>query len=138
MLHWRLAMACALAATVLWLLGGRAETIGVLLLVGVGLPSGMLFKIMPFLSWFHLQQRQLAARRFDLRIPHMRAFIPERHARIQVGLHLAALGLLVAASLLPGRGLALPAGLALALSAGYLNLLLLQCYLRYRAFSRRL
>ena len=139
LLHWRLAMACVLAAVLLWFTGGRAETIGVLLLVGVGvgLPSGMLFKIMPFLSWFHLQQRQLAARRFDLRIPHMHAFIPERRARIHWGLHLIALGFLVAANLAPGRGLAPLAGLALALSAGYLGLLLIGCYLRYRALARR-
>ena len=140
LLHWRSAMAAALAAVLLWLAGGRAETVGVLLLVGVGvgLPSGMLFKIMPFLSWFHLQHRQLAARRFDLRIPHMHTFIPEAQARIQFGLHLAALGLLVAATLVPGSGLARPAGLALALSAGYLGVLLTRCHLRYREMESRL
>ena len=110
LLHWRLAMACALAAAVLWFADGPAETIGVLLLVGVGigLPSGMLFKIMPFLSWFHLQHRQLAARRFDLRIPHMHGFVPEARARGQFALHLAALALLVAATIAPGHGLARP------------------------------
>jgi hypothetical protein len=139
LLHWRSAMAATLAALLLWLAGGRAETIGVLLLVGVGvgLPSGMLFKIMPFLSWFHLQHRQLAARRFDLRIPHMHAFIPEAQARLQFALHLIALGLLVATTLLPGNGLARPAGLALALSAGYLGMLLVRCDLRYREIERR-
>ena len=121
-------------------LGGRAETVGVLTIVGVGvgLPSGMLFKIMPFLSWFHLQHRQLAARRFDLRIPHMHAFVPDQGARIQFGLHLAALGLLIAASALPASGLARPAGLALAVSAGYLGFLLVRCYLLYRRLSHRL
>jgi hypothetical protein len=140
LLHWRSAMLCALAATLWWLAGGRAETLGVLLIVGVGvgLPSGMLFKIMPFLSWFHLQHRQLAARRFDLRIPHMHVLMPDRQARIQFRLHLAALGLLVAATALPGLGLARPAGLALALSAGYLGVLLVRCYLRYRGFARLL
>ena len=115
LLHWRSAMASALAALFLWLLGGRAETVGVLTIVGVGigLPSGMLFKIMPFLSWFHLQHRQLAARRFDLRIPHMHAFVPDQGARIQFGLHLVALGLLIAASALPASGLARPAGIGL-------------------------
>lgn len=140
LLHWRSAMAAALAAVLLWRAGGRTETIGVLLLVGVGvgLPSGMLFKIMPFLSWFHLQHRQLAARRFDLRIPHMHTFIPEAQARIQFALHLAALGLLVMATLVPGIGLVRPAGLALALSAGSLTVLLARCYLRYREIASRL
>ncbi|WP_295453818.1 hypothetical protein [uncultured Thiodictyon sp.] len=139
LLHWRSAMVCALAAAVLWLVGGRAETIGVLLLVGVGvgLPSGMLFKIMPFLSWFHLQHRQLAARRFDLRIPHMHGFVPEARARLQFWLHLGALGLLVAATIAPGHGLTRPAGVALAAATGYLGVLLGQCYLRYRAIARR-
>jgi hypothetical protein len=133
-------MASALAAPLLWLLEGRAETVGVLLVVGVGvgLPSGMLFKIMPFLSWFHLQHRQLAARQFDLRIPHMHGFVPDRQARIQFGLHLAALGLLIAASALPDSGLARPAGLALAVSAAYLGFLLVRCYLLYRRLAHGL
>ena len=139
LLHWRSAMSAALAAALLWVAGGRGETIGVLLLVGVGvgLPSGMLFKIMPFLSWFHLQHRQLAVRRFDLRIPHMHGFIPEVQARIQFALHLVALGLLVVATLIPGIGLARPAGLTLGLSAGYLGFLLIRCYLRYREIECR-
>lgn len=41
------------------------------------------------------------------------------------------------ATLVPGRGLASLAGLALAVSAGYLGLLLIGCYLRYRALARR-
>lgn len=140
LLHWRSAMFCAIVALVLWLAGGRAETLGVLSIVGVGLglPSGMLLKIVPFLSWFHLQHRQLAARRLDLRIPHMHAFVPERQARIQFGLHLTALGLLVAATALPGLGLARVAGLALGLSAGYLGVLLARCYLHYRRIARLL
>lgn len=140
LLHWRCAMASALAAFVLWISGGRAEAVGVLLIVGVGvgLPSGMLFKIMPFLCWFHLQHRQLAARRLDLRIPHMHTFVPDRSARIQLGLHLSTLGLLTAAAALPDSGLARPAGLALAASAGYLGFLLVRCYLLYRRFARGL
>ncbi len=140
LLHWRAAMLSGLAAALLWPLGARAETLGVLLLigVGVGLPSGMLFKILPFLSWFHLQHRQLTARRFDVRVPHMQVLIPDGQARIQFGLHLAALVLLTAATLFPGAGLARPAGVLLAAAAGWLGFLLAQCWRRYAAVARSL
>ena len=138
LLHWRAAMVSGLAAALLWPLGARPETLGVLLLVGVGvgLPSGMLFKILPFLSWFHLQHRQLAARRFDVRVPHMQVFIPDGRARIQFVLHLIALALLTAATLFPGAGLARPAGVALAVAAGYLGFLLGVCRWRYASVAR--
>jgi hypothetical protein len=140
LLHWRAAMVAALAAALLWPLGARAETLGVLLLVGVGvgLPSGMLFKILPFLSWFHLQHRQLAARRFDVRVPHMQVFIPDGQARVQFGLHLTALTLLLGATLFPGAGLTRLAGVALAAAAGYLGFLLIQCRRRYASVARSL
>lgn len=143
LLYWRGAMLAALLAFALWLWGGRPEAVGVLLLVGVGvaLPSGMLLKIMPFLCWFHLQHRQLALRRLDLRIPHMHAFIPERSARVQFGLHLAALGLLVAGAwpgIPAGSGLARAGGMTLAVASGWQWWLALRCAWRYRLHRRQL
>jgi hypothetical protein len=136
LLHWWSAMASVILAAALWVSGGRPELTGVVLLVGVGigLPSGMLFKIMPFLSWFHLQRRQLAARRFDVRIPHMQVFIPELHAKIQFVCHLIAVGLLMFAAAVPQLGLARPAGFALTLSALALEWLLVRCILHYRHY----
>lgn len=69
LVHWWAALAAMLAAAAVWVLQGAPELIGSLLLVGVGvgLSSGMLFKIVPFLSWFHLQHRQLATGRLDVR-----------------------------------------------------------------------
>ena len=71
LIHWWLAMGSVMAAACAWWLQAPRSLLGVLLLVGVGvgLPSGMLFKIVPFLCWFHLQQRQIAAGRFEVRVP---------------------------------------------------------------------
>ncbi len=131
LLHWWTALGAGLAAALAWA-GGAPETlVGVLLLVGVGvgLPSGMLFKIVPFLCWFHLQQRQIAAGRFEVRVPHMGALMPERLTRWQWGLHLAALATLVAASLEPR--LTLVGGIFLVLSTLLLAGLLLKVVWRY-------
>ena len=140
LLYWRSAMLAAMLAALVWLTGGRAEVTGVLLLigVGVGLPSGMLFKIMPFLSWFHLQHRQVAMRRFSVRLPHMQSFIPETQARIQFGVYLVALMLLAAAAAWPGIGLTRPGGLALILSSLLQGWLLLQCWRGFQRVGQRL
>ena len=110
--------------------------VGILLLVGVGLglPAGMLFKILPFLAWFHLQHRQLQSGRFDLRIPHMGSLLAVGWARLQFGLHLLALLLVMAAVFVPV--LARPAGLVLVLAGLVLEGLLVSVVLRYRRASR--
>ncbi len=144
LLHWWSAMLAAILAAGLWALGGHDELLGVLLLVGVGvgLPSGMLFKIMPFLSWFHLQHRQVATKGFDIRLPHMQSFLPDTLARLQFGLHAVMLLCLIAATTVPGfvwsHWFARIGGLALILSSAVLWWLQARCYLRFRQFSRRL
>ncbi|KAA6187815.1 nitrous oxide-stimulated promoter family protein [Thiohalocapsa marina] len=149
LLYWWSAMISAILAAGVWLSGGRAELVGVLALlgVGIGLPSGMLFKIVPFLSWFHLQHRQLATRRFDLRIPHMHAFIPEIQARVQFGLYLLALLCLGSAAALPSLAPSLTTGLgtaltqagggALVLAATLLGALLARAAVRHRQVRRQ-
>ena len=106
--------------------------VGVLLLVGVGLglPAGMLFKILPFLAWFHLQHRQLQSGRFDLSIPHMGSLLDLGWARLQFVLHLLALLLGLAAIFVPV--LARPAGLLLVLAGLVLEGLLVGVVLRYQ------
>jgi len=144
LLYWWTAMTSAMLAALLWAWGVRAEPIGVLAFVGVGiaLPSGMLFKIMPFLSWFHLQYRQLSGRRFDVRIPHMHAFIPERSALIQFGLYLVSLVLLLLAAAWPELAFSVwlvrLGGLFTVAAIGFLWWLQLRCSAQYRSFSRRL
>jgi hypothetical protein len=132
LLHWWSAMGAMVAAAGAWAFGAPDTLVGVLLLVGVGvgLPSGMLFKIVPFLCWFHLQQRQVSGGRFDVRVPHMHGFLPERLARGQWGLHLAALATLAAACAEPR--LAPAGGSLLALAALLLAGLLLNAAWRYR------
>lgn len=130
--HWWIAMAAVVVAALLWSIGADPIRVWVLLLVGLGLglPAGMLFKILPFLAWFHLQHRQLATRRFDLRIPHMGRLLPSGWARAQVALQLLALLLLSAAIDIPA--LARPAGLALTAAALLLLVLLIGVVRTYR------
>jgi hypothetical protein len=138
LLHWVLAMGSLMGAAGLAAFGGPPVAVGILALVGVGLglPAGMLFKIVPFLAWFHLQHRQLAGGCFDVRVPHMRSFLPERWARAQLATHGAALGALLAAMAWPP--LAVPAGVLLAVSALLLEGLLVVAVLRYRRVALRL
>jgi hypothetical protein len=138
LIHWWSAMLSICMAAVAWYSAAPSTLVGLLLLVGlgVGLPAGMLFKIMPFLTWFHLQHRQLAGGRFDLRIPHMGSLLPTRWAHVQAGLHIMALLLLVGSFLAPV--LARPAGLVLALSALILLALLVGVARTYRRFAVRL
>jgi hypothetical protein len=128
--YWRLAMASLLAACGLALarqawpetLGDAWDVlIGLLFLLGfaASVVNGMLFKIVPFLAWFHLNA-QVGMRNTGL--ASMRDFIADAAARRQFRLHLAALGLLLPSPWV--NGLALPGGLLLAGSAGMLGWLL--------------
>jgi hypothetical protein len=118
---WRLGMACLIAAAVLFPLDlpeAGLMSAGILFLAGfaVSVVNGMLYKIVPFLAWFHLQaQKGLTARG----LPSMRDYLPERRARGQFRLHLAALACLLAAPFLPA--FAVPGGLLLAASAAWLG-----------------
>ncbi|MDZ7594080.1 MAG: hypothetical protein U0932_05465 [Thiobacillus sp.] len=122
--YWRLGMASLLACVAVWLVAqfwpAWADSdaypllLGVLFLGGFALSvvNGMLYKIVPFLAWFHLQA-QLQARAGS--IPTMKEMIAERWMRGQFRLHLVACVLLAAVPFWPQ--LATAAGSALALSA---------------------
>jgi len=134
---WQLGMACALAACVGWAARLAAPdappsadaAIGVLALAGfaVSVIDGMLYKIVPFLAWFHLQ-----ASVGPKRAPHMKRILSDEAQRVHFGLHAAAVALLLAAVAWP-EPLARIAGLALAVSALALLRNLLQAARRYRA-----
>ncbi|MCL5059902.1 MAG: hypothetical protein M1449_04940 [Candidatus Thermoplasmatota archaeon] len=142
---WRLGMASLIACVAVWLAAqfwpaweksdAYPLLLGVLFIVGfaVSVVSGMLYKIVPFLAWFHLQA-QLQARAGS--IPTMKQMIAERWMRWQFRLHLAACALLVAAVLWPRWVLA--AGSALALSALLLWLNLLSATRRFGRHGGRL
>ena len=123
--YWRLGMASLIACVLAWLVAqlwpawadsnAYPVLLGVLFLVGfaVSVVAGMLYKIVPFLAWFHLQA-QLQAKAGT--IPNMKQMIDEKRLRLQFRLHLAALALLAAAVAWPSA-LHVPAGIVFALSA---------------------
>ena len=101
-LYWRFGMLLVFPAAVLWcgMLWGFSSIqyselmLGILVFPGAlwFVVSGMLYKIVPFLAWMHLQQRLLP---MGQRVPHMGTFIDERWARRQFAVHVAAMLLLL-------------------------------------------
>ena len=143
-LFWRVAMTALIAYALSWVLfmlwpglGAEPRTalwLGVLALPGVFLSviMGMLYKIVPFLNWLHLQ------RIGDPRTPppNMKQMIPEQWVRRQMWMHFAALGLLLTAVLWPP--LATLAGLLFAASCALLEWNLVGAVRRYETFRARI
>lgn len=130
---WRIGLASGIGCAVLWWIGdsagqARPLLIGVLMIAGFGVSivSGMLYKIVPFLVWHHLQEG-LAG----FKAPNMRQIISDRSAMLQFRAHAAALLLLLAASLWP-HALSRAAALAFGLSCGLLGWNMLRAVLLYR------
>lgn len=121
-LYWRLGMLATLLATAAWAglswvdyvvaltgePGGFGDVmpqivigLGALVILGVlvSVISGMLYKILPFLCWLHLQQVGMANGIF--KTPHMGVFLAERRMRVQFFCHNATLLLLLAGFGLP-------------------------------------
>ena len=103
--YWRTGMASLLAGALLWLsallIPALAQApqvewlLGILLIFGfaVAVINGMLYKIVPFLAWFHLQAQLLRR----AKVPNMKQLLPEARIRRQWWAYLAALLLLLAA-----------------------------------------
>jgi len=144
LLFWRVAMVslvvAALAVVVQQLKPGAEDyasapfLLGVLLMIGVFMPviSGMLYKIMPFLNWLHLQK----IGKPGLVVPNMRQMISEGRMMTQFWLHMAALLLLLGAVALPL--LVYPGGLALIASCIWLEWNLIVATRNFTRFSREL
>lgn len=145
---WRVAMVSTLLACALWLLARVSDTetqwqgwpllFGVLLLFGgfMSVILGMIYKIVPFLVWLHLQN--LGHGR--LMAPHVKKMMDERHINGQTIAHLVAVGLLLLAVVCP-HWFVYPAGLALIAANAWLlrNLLnALAVYHRHLAKIRAL
>lgn len=106
---WRGGMLCMLFAIAIWLSGqifslgenGKYELLlGLLMIVGfaMSLVNGMLYKIVPFLVWFHLQSRRKPGGPV---VPNVKQILPEKQTRRQMWLHFTALASLLAAVLQP-------------------------------------
>jgi len=106
---WRLAMGSLLMAVVVWsagrfVPGTKLELLlGLLFFIGfaVSAVNGMLYKIVPFLIWLHLNNRLQQTGRRQGGVPNMKQVIPDRHARWQFRLQVVALLLLAAPLLIP-------------------------------------
>ena len=127
----------ALAITLLPALAAEprgAVWIGLLAIVGVFVSAinGMLYKIVPFLNWLHLQN--LCGR--GIMPPTMHQMIPEKRMRGQFYLHVAALAFLLAAVVWPV--LARPAGVLFAASCVWLEANLIGAVGVYRDFKTRI
>jgi hypothetical protein len=141
--YWRLAMLCTLAASAFWFgatavpeFAERQQWLcGVLALAGgfMSVMIGMLYKIVPFLVWLHLQNlgggRVLA--------PNMNKVIAARQIEHQLHAHFLALALLLAAVFWPGA-FAYPAGLALLIAHAWLLRNLLTAVRFYRQNRSRM
>ena len=140
---WRASMGSLLVGAILWLLAPWIPSwasapqpewlLGVLAIFGfaVAVINGMLYKIVPFLSWFHLQA-QLFQR---TKIPNMKQLLPDVAIRRQWWSYLAALLLLLAAVMEP-RVFGYPAALAVGVSGGWLGINLLRVYRIYDQILR--
>lgn len=106
---WRFSMGSLLLAIPLWLATLFQPSsvlellVGVLFLLGFAYSAinGMLYKIVPFLVWLHLNNRLQQSGQWQGRVPNMKQVIAERHARWQFRWHLLAMALLLLAIVYP-------------------------------------
>lgn len=144
LLFWRLAFALALLVLPLILIGKKFVPaqfnllVGFILIPGIAMSliNGMLYRIVPFLSWFHLQHMQLTLGRYDLQLPHMKSFISDRAARLQFGMHCLAIAAGVLAVFKPSPWV-YPAAILFIASNLFLFWNLLSCMLRYTVVLRQ-
>lgn len=144
--YFRWAMAAALLAAAAGLLRAAAPaeldarlvlSIGVLVIGAfVATISGMLYKIVPFINWLHLQRQMQAVSGPASLPPSMRSMIPEPGMRRQMTLYFLALAVLLAAVWWPG--LARPAGLLWTTAAAWLFANLAGGVRRYAAIRDRI
>ncbi len=139
-LFWRTGLVSLLLCTLAWLAGlwlpQLADApwyplmLGMLFIVGFAysVVNGMLYKIVPFLVWYHLQQPLSEQGR---KAPNVRQIITDHVAKQQCYAHLLALALLVAAPLWP-QLLAYPAAIAFGVSSCWLGINLLRAVRIYQ------
>lgn len=139
-LFWRSAMASLIGCAAIWLtqqaIEGRSLsiTLGVMFIIGFGYATvnGMLYKIVPFLVWYHLQSTKAAERRA---VPSVKDILPDSVAVKQFWSYLAALLLTIGATLWPAP-LTAVAAIALGISSGWLWLNLFRATRVYMRIMR--
>ncbi|RJG09365.1 hypothetical protein D3872_22970 [Massilia cavernae] len=137
-LYWRLSLGCLAGSAVLYLMPAgenMALFIGITFVGGfaMGAVNGMLYKIVPFLLWYHMQHDP-HAKKGD--VPPIRAILPDACGRRQFWWHAAALAALLAAVHWP-LWLARPAAALLAIASLRLALDLGSAALRCRRIQAR-
>lgn len=135
---WRYGMGALLFTLALWGLGQIfpaladspawtfALAIGFIGGFAVSVVNGMLYKIVPFLIWFHLQSQLLGVGK----VPNMKEILPDVRMRRQMWLHFAAFPLLLASLWVPA--LLYPAALLFGASMLFLEANLLSAFGVYR------
>ncbi len=113
---WQGSHVAVLGAFLAWLGGASHSLVGILLLgSALSFMIGSLMKIVPFLSWLDLQQRRVAGRHLQVKLPQLRTLLPDEFVNwIAITLCIAA-GAHLLAAFLPA--LAQIGGLMLALCA---------------------
>lgn len=134
-------LAMILAATRVWVeteFDGRLLlSVGVLLLGAfVSVTNGMLYKIIPFINWLHLQRLIQRVAGLGSMPPNMRLMIPELQMQRQMLLHFAAWGSVLMAVWWPS--LSHVAGALWAASSAWLGLNLFGGVRRYAGFRDRI
>ena len=142
---WRVAMLSTLAACALWGAAmvfpevgewpGWPVLCGVLVLFGgfVSVMTGMLYKIVPFLIWLHLQNEGQG----KVMAPNMKKIIDETAMTRQMKAHFVSCLLLLLAVFWP-EWLVYPAGLALVVAQSWLSLNLMAAMKVYRVHQLKI
>ncbi len=142
--YWWISMASLFAGAGLWVLtqwipalaqAPQVELLlGVLLIVGfaIAVINGMLYKIVPFLAWFHLQARFLG----QAKVPNMRQFLPDAPIQRQMWGFLATVLLLLGAVIYP-MVFTYPAALAMGVTGAWLGVNMFNVAWFYRGWSRQ-
>jgi hypothetical protein len=101
---WRLSMASLIACCAVYFVSADAQPqlLGLLFIVGCAFSAvnGMLYKIVPFLLWYDLQNKAGLDRKS---VPNIRELVQDRAAKQQFWLHLTALVFLVGATMAPAE-----------------------------------
>jgi len=109
---WYAGMVSMLGCIGLWLIGELLPAVaelpswplalGILFIVGFGysITNGMLYKIVPFLIWYHLQDRLTDG---CMKAPNVKQIVPDQIADRQFYAHVSALLLLLAATVWPDQ-----------------------------------
>lgn len=143
--YWRIAMFSSLAACLLWFAARSYDPLGdwqgwpflfgTLLIVGgfMSVIIGMLYKIVPFLVWLHLQNRG----RGKTMAPNMKKVLSEWHLVRQMVAHFVSGTLLLLAVCWP-EWFVYPAGIALIFANGWLLRNLMSAALVYKLHCERI